>query len=59
MLYILLQMNTGTLVKDEFVDAKLYVKQHPIECIFFSEFHHKQGPRITYQVTQVYCFFLS
>nr|CAB3264429.1 nitrogen permease regulator 2-like protein [Phallusia mammillata] len=29
--------------------AQLYVKKHPIECMFFSEFHHKQGPRITYQ----------
>ncbi|XP_078488340.1 GATOR1 complex protein NPRL2-like [Ciona intestinalis] len=29
--------------------AKKYIKEHPIECFFFSEFHHKQGPKITYQ----------
>ena len=30
--------------------AKLYMKEHPIECLFFSEFHHEYGPRITFQV---------
>uniref|UniRef100_H2YTV6 Nitrogen permease regulator 2-like protein n=1 Tax=Ciona savignyi TaxID=51511 RepID=H2YTV6_CIOSA len=29
--------------------TKEYMKKHPIECFFFSEFHHKQGPKITYQ----------
>ena len=33
--------------------VKLYVQQHPIECMFFSEFHHVQGPKITFQVVQI------
>jgi len=33
------------------LEARAYVKKHPIECIFFSEFHHKQGPKITFQVS--------
>lgn len=34
------------MVSDE---AELYIKEHPIEGMFFSEFHHKLGPKITYQ----------
>nr|XP_039255729.1 GATOR complex protein NPRL2-like isoform X1 [Styela clava] len=31
-----------------------YIAQHPIECMFFSEFHHLQGPKITYQYPDGY-----
>ncbi|CAK8689336.1 unnamed protein product [Clavelina lepadiformis] len=31
------------------MEAQEYIQKHPIECMFFSEFHHKQGPKITHQ----------
>jgi len=38
------------IIQSDMMSAEKYVLSHPMECIFFSEFHHKQGPRITFQV---------
>lgn len=34
--------------------AESYIRDHPIECMFFSEFHHVQGPKITYEYPEGY-----
>ena len=37
-------------MESDMMNAEKYVLEHPIECIFFSEFHHTQGSRITFEV---------